>query len=182
MITKEELETKYAGLSNEELMEIAEHQFDYTELAVIVAFEELSRRKITEEDIQKRKTTLLAETDVFIRHNIDDDLSIIQKNLFYYLWFPGFNFIFRLNFQDEGYILKLKQASYYSKFGFLFMIIAIVLSFILNFGSFVILLIWILGFGVAYALDEKYNRQGQIKQLRRIMDRATRDETPQANR
>ena len=57
MVTKEELEKRYAELSNKELLDIIENKFSYTELAIAVALEEISKRKLDEE-LTKRKLKL----------------------------------------------------------------------------------------------------------------------------
>ena len=79
MVTKEDLERKYKNLSNSELLNIIENKFNYTELAVIVALEEISRRNITEKDISKFKKEKIKEAEEFVVKNIVDDLTFFQK-------------------------------------------------------------------------------------------------------
>src|SRR5471030_85179 len=102
MVSKEELQGTYAALPTEKLMEIIDNKFGYTELAVTVAFEELSSRKISEEEIKSYKSKQLAKLNNYIKKNISDDLSLSQKNLFYFIWLPLFTFPFKQNYREEG--------------------------------------------------------------------------------
>src|ERR1700733_6171241 len=120
-MTREDLREQYAALSTNELLEIIDRKFDYTELAVTVALEEISRRNLSEENIREYKEEQVAKVNSFIKKNIADDLNIFQKILFFFIWLPLLNFPFKQNFRDDDYILKLKQASYYSLFGFVCM-------------------------------------------------------------
>lgn len=168
MVTKEDLEKRYHDLSNHELMEIIENKFSYTELAVSVAFEEISKRKISEEDIRIYKKTKVDQTEKFIRKNVVDDLTFIQKNLFFYLWIPFIGFLLKRKFIDDEYILKLKQANYYSWFGFISCFLSIFIESKLNLSFWVS---WVLFFLIAYTFDETFNRQSQIKKLLKMFEK-----------
>src|ERR1700755_3057989 len=120
MISKKELQSLYSTLSTEKLMEIIDNKFGYTELSVSVAFEELAGRKISEEEIKNYKFKQIERLNNYIRRNISHDLALSQKNLFYFLFIPVFTFPFRQGFREKGFKLKIKQANYYSFFGFLF--------------------------------------------------------------
>jgi hypothetical protein len=168
MVTKEDLERKYKNLSNSELLNIIENKFNYTELAVIVALEEISRRNITEKDISKFKKEKIKEAEEFVVKNIVDDLTFFQKIFYYFLWLPFFTFAFRANLYHDGYILKYKQANYYSWLGFLCVLFVSILDTKFEFSFFVFLIIWMILFIPCYYFDEFFNRNVQIKKLRQI--------------
>ncbi|ESU19197.1 hypothetical protein FCR2A7T_26200 [Flavobacterium cauense R2A-7] len=168
MVSKEDLEKRYAALSNKELLDILENKFSYTELALTVALEEISRRKLNENDIKAYKNAKVKEFNTFIRKNIIDDLSFFQKLFFFFIWIPFLNFPIRRNFMDYGFVLKLKQASYYSWTGFIFCIaISIVSSNYFDFSNITFIIIWMICFIIAFIFDESFNRRSQIIKLQR---------------
>ena len=128
-MTKEELQETYSKLSTSELMEIVDRKFSYTEIAVIVAMEELSKRNVTETDIQAYKKEIVDKIGQEIKKNVDDDLTLFQKNFFFFIFIPIINFALKRNFEDDGFILKLNQAKYYSLLGFIFLIVSALISF-----------------------------------------------------
>ncbi len=178
MISREELESRYATLTNSELMNIIENKFDYTELAVIIALEEIARRNITEDDIKLIKEEQIEKTDTFIDRNIVDDLNIIQKILFFIIWVPLLNFPFKRNFHDYGYVLKLKQANYYSWLGFTFFMIVGIVSAFFDLTDLISLALWILSFIPVLIYDEYFNRQSQIRKLQRFFDKSNDEVSP----
>ena len=86
-MTREELQETYSQFSTQELLEIIDRKFDYTETAVAVALEEISKRHISEDDIKSYKTEQIEKAEKFIKYNIVDDLTFFQKNLFYCFFF-----------------------------------------------------------------------------------------------
>jgi hypothetical protein len=166
-MTREDLQQTYSKMPTEKLLEILDRKFDYTELAVSVALEELGSRKVSEEEIKDYKTEQVNNLNTFIKRNISDDLTLVQKNLFYFLWLPILNFAFKMNFKEDGYLLKLKQANYYSLSGFLFFMISGIISVAFDLSDISSLAIWIFGFLPPYFFDEYFNRQQQIEKLRR---------------
>ena len=100
MVSKEELQGTFAELPTEKLMEIIDNKFGYTELAVSVAFEELASRKISEEEIKNYKSKQIERLNNYIKKNISDDLTLSQKNLFYFIWIPLLTFPFKQNFKE----------------------------------------------------------------------------------
>ncbi|KGO90833.1 hypothetical protein [Flavobacterium suncheonense] len=177
MVTKEELEKRYAELSNKELLDIIENKFSYTELAIAVALEEISKRKLDEDDIKAYKNTKIKEFNTFIQKNIVNDLSFFQKLIFFFIWLPFLNFPLRRNFYEDGYVLKLKQACYYSWTGFIFCILASIIdSNFFDKEKIILLIIWMLSFIIAYFFDERFNRQNQIAKLQRYYSNPESDE------
>jgi hypothetical protein len=166
MVSKEELHVTFSALSTEKLMEIIDNKFGFTELAITVAFEELSSRKVTEEEVRNYKFKQLKKLNTYIKNNVWAALNISQKNLFYFIWLPIFTIIFKENFRQEGFTLKVRQANYYSLAGFLaFIVIALLFNRVSNI---TLIAIWIGGFIPAYAFDDFFNRQSQIKKLQKI--------------
>ena len=168
MITKEELQEKYSSFSNSELLDIVQNKFSYTELAVIVAMEEIAKRNLNEEDIKKYKDEKEEEFIKIIDQNIFNDLSFLQKILFFYIWLPFLNFPFKRNFMDDGFELKLKQANYYSWLGFVTFIFSSIIQSTKNYETVVFLMIWMAFFPIAFIFDEFFNRQSQIRKIKRI--------------
>ena len=165
-MTREELREQYAALSTNELLEIIDRKFDYTELAVTVALEEIGRRNLSEENIRECKEEQVAQVNSFIQKNIVDDLNVLQKILFFFIWLPLLNFPFKQNFRDGHYILKLKQANYYSLLGFVFMILTVSITGFAPHSDLTDFTIWFLSFLPAYGFDEYFNRKRQIRKLR----------------
>jgi hypothetical protein len=178
MVSKEDLKGTYATLPTEKLMEIIDNKFGYTELAVSVAFEELAGRKISEEEIKNYKFKQIERLNNYIRRNISHDLALSQKNLFYFLFIPVFTFPFRLGFREKGFKLKIKQANYYSFFGFLFFGLSALFLFD-GLSNLFVAAFWIGGFIPAYLMDEFFNRQRQIKKLQQLFGPLKTDESHQ---
>jgi hypothetical protein len=165
-MTREDLQEQYAALSNNELLEIIDRKFDYTELAVTVALEEIGRRNLSEENIREYKEEQIAQVNSFIKKNIVDDLNVFYKILFFFIWLPLLNFPFKQNFRDDGYILKLRQASYYSLLGFVCMALTALSAEFAPQSNLTALTIWFLSFLPVYGFDEYFNRKRQIRKLR----------------
>ena len=175
-MSAEELRQNYTKFSIGQLLEILDNKFEHTELAVTIAIAELSKRNVTEEDIRSYKENLISQAEQFVDRNIVDDLNLFQKHLFYFLWVPVLNSTFKQNFAEDGYALKLKQANYYSLLGFIFCVLSVVISIQFEFPTLTALAIWLIGIIPAYAFDELFNRQQQIKRL--IAKFSRHDEDP----
>lgn len=170
MITKEELEKKYADMPVSELLEIVDNKFDYTELAVATALAEVAKRNISPQQIEDYKNNQLQKFKHQIKFNVIDDLSLLQKNFFFFIWLPLVTLPFKQNFRDDGLYLKLSQANYYSWFGFISIFIISLLGISFDFSTLTTLAIWIIAFLPAYACDEFFNRQRRIKRLQKFFD------------
>ena len=164
-MNREDLEKNYAVLSTNELLEIVDRKFDYTELAVTVALEEINRRNISEEHIKEYKDEQIAKARTYIKKNIVDDLNLFQKITFFFIWLPLLNFPFKQNFRDGNFILKLKQANYYSLLGFIFMMLLGFISGYYPLSNLTVFTIWFLSFLPAYGFDEYFNRKRLVERL-----------------
>ncbi|HTI61195.1 MAG TPA: hypothetical protein VL525_19370 [Mucilaginibacter sp.] len=178
MVSKQELQLTYSSLPTEKLMEIIDNKFGYTEMAVSVAFEELASRKISEEEVKNYKSKQIEKLNNYIRKNISHDLSLSQKNLFYFLFIPLLTAPFRLGFKEKGFKLKIKQANYYSLFGFIFCVLS-TLFLVQGMSNLFVAAFWMGGFIPAYLMDEFFNRQRQIKKLQKLFGQAETEESAQ---
>jgi len=175
---REDLATQFAALSTTELLEIVDRKFDYTELAVTIALEEIARRNVSEEDIKGYKEQQIAKVKTFISKNYLDDLHLSGKIFFFFIWIPLLNFPFRQNFRDDDYILKLKQARYYSLMGFIFIMLTGLGSGLYNLSNLTAFTIWFLSFLPAYAIDESLNRKRLIRRLNAMFSPPQQSDTP----
>lgn len=143
MVTKEDLEIRYAALSNSELMDIIDRKFEYTELAVTVAIQELGKRDVNEQDVANYKEKVFTEFHDEIQKNFVDDLTVTQKLLFFYFfWIPFVTIPIKNNFVRDGFLLKRSQAGFFSIMGFAACFISILLvsvSSVLTYTIFILL-------------------------------------------
>ena len=164
MVTKENLQAKYAGLSNQALIGILERKADYTELAVEVATKELEGRKITPADIQSYEKEK-EDKVIFSYKNAVIDLTIWQKILFYIVFIPVLRRALKANFYEDGSLLKLKQASYFTYTSWAGIIMAVVASFGADDG--ISLAMWILCFIPSYLFNEYSYKPKQLININR---------------
>ena len=164
MITRESLQEKYIKLETIDLLEIFANKQDHTELAVSVAHAELRKRQIPEDEINSYQSVFTHENEPIVLKNYLVDLKIWQKLVFYFIWIPRLRIYFNYNFSPGGYILKSNQSNYYSITGFIFFIVAMIIS--TNYGC-PFYIIWIAGLLVSYIFDMLYNKQRQIDGLQK---------------
>lgn len=181
-MTREDLKETYSTLNIRELLEILDNEADYTPLAIEVAAEEVRSRELSESDIADYEEYKTEQVSSVIRKSIADDLSLLQKNLFFFIWFPLLTFPFRQNFKDDGYVLKLKQANYYSIAGFIFFVLTGIFSVSFGFTDLTSLGIWVLSFLPAYFFDELFNRASLIEQLRKELNKRKKETADQEDR
>jgi hypothetical protein len=170
-MNKADLEEQYAALSTNELLEILDRKFDYTDLAVAVAIAEISKREISEETVNEYKDLQIARTNESIRKVIIDDLKVGYKIFFFFIWVPLLNFPLKQNYRDGDFVLKLSQASYYSGFGFAFMMLTGMVSGFYDLSNLTAITIWFGSFLPVYAFDEFFNRRRLMKRLMRHYDK-----------
>ena len=164
-MTKEDLEKQYAALSTNELLEIVDQKFDYTDLAVTVALAEISKRGVPEEAVKEYKDLQISKIKESVQKIIIDDLKVGYKIFFFFIWFPLLNFPFKQNYRDGNFVLKLSQAGYYSGLGFLFMMLTGLVSGLYDLSTLTAVTIWFSSFLPAYAFDEFFNRRRLIQSL-----------------
>lgn len=169
MPSKTELEKRYADYSNEQLLDLLNERESYTELAVGVASEEVKRRHLSEQDIKDYVAAKYRKAELYIEKNIHDELSLFLKSLFYFCWVPVLTFPFKLNFQEDGAILKLKQLNFYSFSGFVFCSIGAVCIWLFKFQLLSAIGIWVAGMLCAMLVDTRFNRDRIVRRFEKII-------------
>jgi hypothetical protein len=168
MLSSEELKRKFAAYSTIELFDILENENDYTERGIKAARAELLNRNVSEEDRDSYKEIKIQEEASFIKKNISEDLTVFEKIRFYIFWIPIVNFAYKQNYREDGFVLKLKQANYYSLTGLVFFIISAFIQIGTEYPVIKFLLIWIAGFLLSFSFDEKFNREILLKRIKKI--------------
>jgi hypothetical protein len=164
--SKKYFEAEFNHLSTGKLFEIIDNKLEYTEIALNVAIAELAKRKITKDDIEAYRTKIENDLKNDVNVNINYTLTILQKLFFYFLWLPIFTIALKQNFVEDGYVLKLKQARYYSTFGCVSLILWSLIQVKLGGEDFAFLIMWGLSFIIAYLFDEFYNRKAMTRKLK----------------
>lgn len=156
--SKEELVALYQKLPDHKLMDILYNSSEYRPEALEAATEELKKRKISTEftthyvEDKKAGEALRAE-------NARIPLPLHLKILFFFAWFiPAFlGGAYRLNYQEDGMIKKLRQSRLYSFAGISTLIITVILSLAFNLPNVWAISIMIGLFCVFYALETRYH-------------------------
>lgn len=162
-VSKEDLTASYADLPTSALLELVDRKHEYTESAVSVALAELGRRQVTEAEILAYKNEEVAKVEMLIERNIIADLNLWQKNFFFFLFFLAFPF--KLNFLEDHYLLKLKQARYYSGLGFVTFLAVGFIASASGLSDLVGIALWMVFFLFTLAFDEFFNRRRMMLQL-----------------
>ena len=75
----------------------------------------------------------------------------------------------------DGFVLKIKQANYYSWFGFILFAFNGILQSQFKLSNSTFWIIWILSFLLPYNYDEFFNRKNQIKNLNKVFGNGNTD-------
>ena len=156
--SKEELAQRYTNFSDQKLLEIL-HKEGIRPEALEAAMEELKKRNINPETVtdyvqtQETKKIVAAE-------NATLPLPLHQKFLFFTAWFIPFFFktAFHLNYEEDGMDLKLKQSSWYSIAGFIFLFITAFITVAFDLGNFSSIGILFGFFCLFYFIEGKINK------------------------
>ncbi len=121
--SEKELEERYSSWSTHCLLTVLHHKHEYTALAVRVARAELGRRNITTDDVD-RFFEKQEQQQVASKLLSSVPLTFREKALFFFIWFvPRFpGGAFRMNYSDDGLIMKVKQSRFFAIAGFLSLI------------------------------------------------------------
>lgn len=158
MLSKEELERNYSGLSNEELLVIAGSKNDYTPLALSIAKNEIAKRNISEEEIKLISKKWEEIYNHEVKKNYVIELSFLEKNLFYFFWFIHFLVDgFRENYKDDGLMLKFRQAGYFKNMSMVFLFISTIAA--VSFSMPSLEALWIAGFIITHFIDTGSKRK-----------------------
>lgn len=126
--TKEELSARYRKLPDHKLLDILYNKSEYRPEAIEAVVEELRVRKISTEtttDFRNEKK----ETEGRYAENATIPLPLHLKMLFFFGWFftPFLGTAYRLNYQEDGMLRKLRQSRIYSIAGFTALVITVVM-------------------------------------------------------
>lgn len=120
--TKEELQQRYASHANERLLSIVHNAQEYTAEALEVAKAELQLRNVSTEEVkafveEKETEALMEKLALYV------PLSFWEKALFFIAWFLPWFFggAIRMNYAEDGLVLKFKQSRLFSIAGFVSM-------------------------------------------------------------
>jgi len=154
--TVDELKERYSSYSNDRLLSVLHNKDQYTSEAVEVARAELGQRNITVEDVDG---FLRQEEE---RQTVEKIMACIplkwwEKALFFFVWFaPWFlGGALRLNYHEDGMLLKGKQSHAYSIAGFVSLILDGIFSVYFNFNSISSVTALILFFTIFVAMENR---------------------------
>ena len=85
MITKDDLAATYSKMLTSELLEILSKKWEYSNLAIEVAKEEILRRGITETDMGEYRNKKIVAEDEKLKRGSFKELTLLQKLLIYFL-------------------------------------------------------------------------------------------------
>lgn len=160
MISREDIQKKYSGLSTNELLAIVRDEEGYTETAIFVANEELQKRNVTEDQLHEFEERT-KQSNAIILQKVSAELSIFQKCFFYFIWVPLLHFPIKQNLREDGFVLKVRQAGYYSLAGFVCLILTALFSILLNLSDMLSVLTWVILILPVFALDNYSKKNPQ---------------------
>jgi len=175
-MTVEEIKAQCKTLSNEELYLIVTNRIRYDYVIVAVAEGEIKRRGLSKEEFREFKKGQ-AHRSKIIQGDIYQDLLFFEKLAFFFLCIPRLHYWVGRDYRRRGYILKIRQAQYYSVTG----LISVFVSLIVLSGAGVLigvcLIVWALTFLTAYLFNQYYFRERTIRRLAARMDVRSADDS-----
>ena len=132
-----DLKERYSSYSNKRLLSIVHNRHEYTAQALEVAKAELAGRNLT-----------TAEVDVFLDEREEQELAakiadsiplrLWEKMFFFFLWFAGWFLTdaLRMNYQEDGLLLKVRQSKVYARAGFIALLLDGIFSVYFGFPEF----------------------------------------------
>ena len=155
--TVDELKERYSSYTNDRLLSVLHNKDQYTSEAVEVARAELGQRNITVEEVdgflrQQEERQMMGKIMSCI------PLKFWEKALFFFAWFsPWFiGGAIRMNYSEDGMILKLRQSQVFAIAGFISMLLDGVVTVYLNLGTASAVGVLILLFLVFIPLEKKF--------------------------
>jgi hypothetical protein len=136
--SENELKERYSSYSNKRLLSIVHNKDQYTAQALEAAKSELAGRNLTP-----------AEVDIFLDEREEQELAakvaasiplkLWEKIFFFFLWFAGWFFTgaLRMNYQEDGLLLKVRQSKVYARAGFIALLLDGILSVYFDFSEFI---------------------------------------------
>lgn len=168
MTFEETLRDSYKKLSIQELLQIVNNRPDYSGLETMIAIQELSARNVSLEAIEASRKEYIKSPEYLIAKDLVAGLSDVEKCRFYFLWLPFLSFTIKRNFREKGFALKLKQVDCYAVFGFVILVVALILFIQYGITLLGFLIVWILGFLPAFIFDDIFYRKYQIHKLNKL--------------
>jgi hypothetical protein len=161
MVSREDIAKTYSGLSTDELLAIVREQGGYTALAISAAQEELAKRNVTEAQVLEFDERI-EQAKTVARQSASEELSFLQKCFFYFIWVPLLHFPIKQNLREDGFVLKVRQAGYYSIAGFISFILTALISAAINLSDLLSIMVWALLILPACVLDKYFNKRTQL--------------------
>jgi len=150
-----ELKERYASYSNKRLLSIVHNKHQYTTEALEIAKAELAGRNLT-----------TAEVDVFLDEKEEQELAakiaasiplkLWEKTFFFFLWFAGWFLTdaLRMNYQEDGLQLKVRQSKVYARAGFIALLLDGIFGVYFGLSEW-IAIVMLLGFFLVFVWMEK---------------------------
>lgn len=156
MPTETELRERYVSYSNQRLLSIVHRKDEYTPEAVEIARAELAERDISTEELDFFYDEQEAR-DIAARALAAIPLKSHEKALFFFLWFmPWFlGRALRLNYEEEGLLLKERQSRSYALAGFVSLLMDGIVSVYFNLGQLFSIGILLIFFAAFYHLEKR---------------------------
>lgn len=155
---KSDLHKRYSTYSTERLLSIFYNRGQYTDEALEVVKSELGRRKITSHDVdlyldEQEEKKRAARAHSYI------PLTFWEKSLFFFAWFaPWFlGKPFRLNYSDDGYLLKARQSAIFARAGFAFLMLDSFATVYFNLGKLISIAVLVLFFLIFCAAEKQFS-------------------------
>ena len=156
MPTETELRERYGSYSNQRLLFIVHQKKQYTQEAVEIARAELAERNISAEDLDafydEQEARSIAEQALAAV-----PLNKYEKTLFFFLWFmPWFlGRALRLNYEEDGLMLKERQSRIYALAGFVSLLVDGIVSVYFALNNWFSIALLLIFYGVFYWLEKK---------------------------
>lgn len=156
--TKEELARNFTTFSNQKLLDIVTKMEARPE-AIEAAKEELRSRNVSTDTVTEYVQTKQVEK-IVASENATIPLPLHQKFLFFFAWFIPFflGSAFKLNYEEDGMVKKVKQTKWFSIAGFLALIPTTILSVTYELGNFSSLSILLAIFFIFLLVEAQINK------------------------
>ncbi len=159
----EEIQQQCEALSNEELFLVVNNKRLYNEKIVRAAYQEINRRGLSKQEAKEIEKVLDRQSKI-VTGNIHEDILFLEKFGFYFLCFFRLNRLVTRDYRKKGFVLKVRQATYYTLLGLVFLFSAIGIG--QFFHTFLIgAVIWVAGFLLTYLFNRFYFKETTIRRL-----------------
>lgn len=166
-MTVEEIKEKCESLSNDELYTIVNNKIKYNYTIVSTAQAELKRRNVSKDEHKSLKKEQTRRSKI-IEGDIDADVLMWEKILFFFIPLPRLHRMVIRDYKNRGFVLKVKQASYFTIIGFVsfFLLMAVAIPVSYELAG----ILWLGIFLAAYLFNSYYFKQRTIRRLAERME------------